>query len=148
MRLSPRVLDKVLHWKHGLEISPEVLKEIPRRIADPIFILKAIDNKGIEDISSKIIVVDLKDNNGATIMIPFVMNQKTRDRNKITGNIIKSVYGKTIGKDNNHPNNTWYINRLMRGDCIYINKKKNRPLAYWYKYLSPDAFWSTGGRFL
>ena len=24
-------------------------------------------------------------------MIPFVMNQKTRDRNKITGNIIKSV---------------------------------------------------------
>lgn len=122
--ISPRVLDKVLHWKHGLEISPEVLKEIPRRIADPIFILKAIDNKGIEDISSKIIVVDLKDNNGATIMIPFVMNQKTRDRNKITGNIIKSVYGKTIGKDNNHPNNTWYINRLMRGDCIYINKKR------------------------
>ena len=122
--ISPRVLDKVLHWKHGLEISPEVLKEIPRRIADPIFILKAIDNKGIEDISSKIIVVDLKDNNGATIMIPFVMNQKTRDRNKITGNIIKSVYGKTIGKGNNHPNNTWYINRLMRGDCIYINKKR------------------------
>ena len=122
--ISPRVLDKVLHWKHGLEISPEVLKEIPRRIVDPIFILKAIDNKGIEDISSKIIVVDLKDNNGATIMIPFVMNQKTRDRNKITGNIIKSVYGKTIGKDNNHPNNTWYINRLMRGDCIYINKKR------------------------
>lgn len=122
--ISPRVLDKVLHWKHGLEISPEVLKEIPRRIADPIFILKAICNKGIEDISSKIIVVDLKDNNGATIMIPFVMNQKTRDRNKITGNIIKSVYGKTIGKDNNHPNNTWYINRLMRGDCIYINKKR------------------------
>ena len=122
--ISPRVLDKVLHWKHGLEISPELLKEIPRRIADPIFILKAIDNKGIEDISSKIIVVDLKDNNGATIMLPFVMNQKTRDRNKIAGNIIKSVYGKTIGKDNNHPNNTWYINRLMRGDCIYINKKR------------------------
>lgn len=88
VRLSPRVLDKVLHWKHGLKISPEVLKEIPRRIADPIFILKAIDNKGIEDISSKIIVVDLKDNNGATIIIPFVMNQKTRDRNKIAGNII------------------------------------------------------------
>ena len=88
VRLSPRVLDIVLHWKHGLKISPEVLKEIPRRIADPIFILKAIDNKGIEDISSKIIVVDLKDNNGATIIIPFVMNQKTRDRNKIAGNII------------------------------------------------------------
>ena len=122
--ISTRVLDKVLHWKHGLEISPEVLKEIPRRIADPIFILKAIDNKGVEDISSKIVVVDLKDNNGATIMVPFVMEQKTRDRNKITGNIIKSVYGKAIGKANSHPNDTWYINRLMRGDCIYINKKR------------------------
>lgn len=122
--ISPHVLDKVLHWKHGLEISPEVLKEIPRRIADPMFILKAIDNKGVEDISSKIVVIDLKDNNGATIMVPFVMEQKTRDGNKITGNIIKSVYGKTIGNDNNHPNNTWYINRLMRGDCIYINKKR------------------------
>lgn len=52
--ISPRVLDKVLHWKHGLEISPEVLKEIPRRIADPMFILKAVDNKGVEDISSKL----------------------------------------------------------------------------------------------
>ena len=122
--ISPRVLDKVLHWKHGLEISPEVLKEIPRRIADPMFILKAVDNKGVEDISSKIVVVDLKDNDGATIMIPFVMEQKTRDGNKIVGNIIKSVYGKTIGKGNNHPNNTWYIDRLMRGDCIYINKKR------------------------
>ena len=122
--ISPHVLDKVLHWKHGLEISPEVLKEIPRRIADPMFILKAVDNKGVEDISSKIVVVDLKDNDGATIMIPFVMEQKTRDGNKIVGNIIKSVYGKTIGKGNNHPNNTWYINRLMRGDCIYINKKR------------------------
>ena len=122
--ISHRVLDKVLHWKHGLEISPEVLKEIPRRIADPMFILKAVDNKGVEDISSKIVVIDLKDNDGATIMIPFVMEQKTRDGNKIVGNIIKSVYGKTIGKGNNHPNNTWYINRLMRGDCIYINKKR------------------------
>ena len=83
VRLSPRVLDKVLHWKHGLKVSPEVLKEIPRGIADPIFILKAIDNKGIEDISSKIIVVDLKDNNGATIIIPFVMNQKRETEIKL-----------------------------------------------------------------
>lgn len=123
--ISPNVLNKILNGKHHSEISSEMLKEIPRRLADPMFILRAINHRtGVEDASSKIIVIDLKDKNGATIMIPFIMEQQTKDDKKIMSNIIKSVYGRTTDRKTFTPNDAWYVDKLKKGDALYVNKKR------------------------
>lgn len=123
--ISPNVLNKILNGKHHSEISSEMLKEIPRRLADPMFILRAINHRtGVEDTSSKIIVIDLKDKNGATIMIPFVMEQQTKDDKKIMSNLIKSVYGRTTDRKTFTPNDAWYVDKLKKGDALYVNKKR------------------------
>lgn len=123
--ISPNVLNKILNGKHHSEISSEMLKEIPRRLADPMFILRAINHRtGVEDTSSKIIVIDLKDKNGATIMIPFIMEQQTKDDEKIMSNLIKSVYGRTTDRKTFTPNDAWYLDKLKKGDALYVNKKR------------------------
>lgn len=123
--ISPNVLNKILNGKHHSEISSEMLKEIPRRLADPMFILRAINHRtGVEDASSKIIVIDLKDKNGATIMIPFIMEQQTKDDKKIMSNLIKSVYGRTTDRKTFTPNDAWYVDKLKKGDALYVNKKR------------------------
>ena len=123
--ISPNVLNKILNGKHHSEISSEMLKEIPRRLADPMFILRAINHRtGVEDTSSKIIVIDLKDKNGATIMIPFIMEQQTKDDEKIMSNLIKSVYGRTTDRKTFTPNDAWYVDKLKKGDALYVNKKR------------------------
>ena len=123
--ISPNVLNKILNGKHHSEISSEMLKEIPRRLADPMFILRAINHRtGVEDTSSKIIVIDFKDKNGATIMIPFIMEQQTKDDEKIMSNLIKSVYGRTTDRKTFTPNDAWYLDKLKKGDALYVNKKR------------------------
>lgn len=95
------------------------------QLADPMFILRAINHRtGVEDASSKIIVIDLKDKNGATIMIPFIMEQQTKDDKKIMSNLIKSVYGRTTDRKTFTPNDAWYVDKLKKGDALYVNKKR------------------------
>lgn len=125
--ISPKVMEKILKGKHGEEISSEILKKLPKALTDPLMILKAVNNKGFEDKNKKLVVVDMKDNNGATIMVPFIMDVKA-NRYELA-NVIESVYGKGREK----PNDQWYIKRLKRGDAVYANKKR---IDHWLKTLS------------
>ena len=43
--ISPSVMEKILKTKHSKEISPEILKKLPKALTDPLMILRAIDNK-------------------------------------------------------------------------------------------------------
>lgn len=129
--ISPKVMAKILKGKHGEELSPDILKKLPKALTDPLMILRAINNKGFEDKNKKLVVVDMKDNNGATIMVPFIMDTKA-NRYELA-NIIESVYGRTKDRISYVPNDKWYIKRLKRGDAVYANKKR---IDHWLKTLS------------
>lgn len=118
VKMSKAVLNKILKQKHAKEISPAILKQLPEALTDPLMILKSTND------SEMIVVVDLQDKNGSTIMIPFVLNAKDGEYQI---NSIKSVYGRTI-KSTLMPNDKWYISKINDDNLLYINKKRT---AHW-----------------
>ena len=66
-------------------------------------------------------VVDLKDSNGATIVVLFELKVTTRKNYEI--NRIASAYGKTKKKSKN-PSYEWFNSQLDEGNLLYINRKK------------------------
>ena len=66
-------------------------------------------------------VVDLKDSNGATIVVPFELKVTTRKNYEI--NRIASAYGKTKKKSKN-PSYEWFNSQLDEGNLLYVNRKK------------------------
>lgn len=118
VKMSKAVLNKILKQKHAKEIRPAILKQLPEALTDPLMILKSTND------SEMIVVVDLQDKNGSTIMIPFVLNAKDGEYQI---NSIKSVYGRTI-KSTLMPNDKWYISKINDDNLLYINKKRT---AHW-----------------
>ena len=125
--IHTNVMEKILKGKHSGEMSTGIVKKIPKELTDPLMILKAINNQGVESKNQKIVVIDLKNNYGATIMVPFIMDVKA-NRYELS-NVIESAYG----RGNKRPNDKWYIKRLKRGDAVYANKKR---IDHWLKTLS------------
>lgn len=125
--IHTNVMEKILKGKHSGEMSAGIVKKIPKELTDPLMILKAINNQGVESNNQKIVVIDLKNNYGATIMVPFIMDVKA-NRYELS-NVIESAYG----RGNKRPNDKWYIKRLKRGDAVYANKKR---IDHWLKTLS------------
>ena len=125
--IHTNVMEKILKGKHSGEMSAGIVKKIPKELTDPLMILKAINNQGVESKNQKIVVIDLKNNYGATIMVPFIMDVKA-NRYELS-NVIESAYG----RGNKRPNDKWYIKRLKRGDAVYANKKR---IDHWLKTLS------------
>lgn len=66
-------------------------------------------------------VVDLKDSNGATIVVPFELKVTTRKNYEI--NRIASAYGKTKKKSKN-PSYEWFNSQLDEGNLLYVNRKR------------------------
>jgi len=92
------------------------LLQLPKKIADPLFVLRAIDTKtGVEDTQKRIVVVDMEIN-GATVMIPFVLNT-SKGFNKIA-----SAYGRET--PSGQPNDAWYIDRLNDKHLLYVHKNR------------------------
>ena len=109
--IDSRILQKIVN-KH--KFTRKELIQLPQKIANPLFILRAIDSKtGEEDKQKKIVVIDMEVN-GATVMVPFVLNT-TQGFNKIA-----SAYGRTKRQV---PNDDWYVQRLNNKNLLYINKK-------------------------
>lgn len=97
---------------HSDGMTPELLKQIPRAMADPMMVL---DSYG----GQKVIVLDLKDEQGSTIIVPIKLNTK---RDSYVVNAISSAYGKG-GKSGTDYN--WFIeNNLKKSRASYINKEK------------------------
>ena len=66
-------------------------------------------------------VVDLKDSNGATIVVPFELKVTTRKNYEI--NRIASAYGKTKKKSKT-PSYECFNSQLDEGNLLYVNRKK------------------------
>ena len=112
-------LEKILNGKHAGDMTPEIMKQLPRALTNPIMIFKSYTGPNGEE--RRVVVVDLKDNNGATIVIPFELKVTTRKNYEI--NRIASAYGKTKKKSKN-PSYEWFNSQLDEGNLLYVNRKK------------------------
>ncbi len=120
--IDQSILKKILGYKHFQEVTPEILKKIPQALSDPLFIAKSdLKNK-------RLVVIDLKDTNGATIIVPFIL-EVDNDGKTMKINKIMSVYGKGTPI----PNNRWIMKRINNDELLYINKKRT---AHWIQSVS------------
>lgn len=99
--------DKTGKHGHADEMTPELMKQLPSAIADPMAI---VENEG-----KPVVVTTLVDRNGDTIIIPFTLNKKVGARIYYDANIIESVYGKR--------DSVW-IKSILLTSAKYINKKR------------------------
>lgn len=123
--INPSVIKKALNGKHVGQMDAEVLKQLPKKIANPIAIFKNYDPVTKQVIPNEyVVVLDAYANNkqginasGENIQVViknttvFNGRKKTWQANKI----------KTITPRRNA---NWYINQLNNGNLVYLNTKK------------------------
>jgi len=111
--IDSNILQKLVDKHH---FTRKDLLQLPKKIADPLFVLRATDTKtGVEDTQKRIVVVDMEIN-GATVMIPFVLNT-SKGFNKIA-----SAYGRETVSG--LANDQWYIDRLNDKHLLYVHKNR------------------------
>lgn len=117
VEISVSDLKKVLVDKHT-DITPDIMKQIPRALTDPMMIFSTYSGKNGE--ARKVIVLELKDKNGATIVIPMELERK---KGNYEVNQITSAYGKT-DKKTRRTSFVWFQKQLQEGKLEYANRKK------------------------
>lgn len=117
VEISVSDLKKVLVDKHT-DITPDIMKQIPRALTDPMMIFSTYSGENGE--VRKVIVLELKDKNGATIVIPMELERK---KGNYEVNQITSAYGKT-DKKTRRTSFAWFQKQLQEGKLEYANRKK------------------------
>lgn len=117
-------LRKILINKHGVNkekiMTPEIVEQIPRSLTDPLMLMETYTgSKGEKRI---VAVLDLKDKNGATIVVPFEL-KKINDKKGYEINEMLSAYSKT-DKFTGEPAVKWFEDNVGNGNVKYINKTK------------------------
>lgn len=128
VEISVSDLKKVLVDKHA-DITPDIIKQIPRALTDPMMIFSTYSGKNGE--ARKVIVLELKDENGATIVVPMELEHMS-DGYKV--NRMTSTYGKTDRKTG-EPSYEWFKKQLEAGNLEYVNRKK---ATDWISTEQPD----------
>jgi hypothetical protein len=128
VEISVSDLKKVLVDKHT-DITPDIMKQIPRALTDPMMIFPTYSGKNGE--VRKVIVLELKDKNGATIVVPMEL-ERMSDGYKV--NRMTSTYGKTDRKTG-EPSYEWFKKQLEAGNLEYVNRKK---ATDWISTEQPD----------
>jgi len=106
---------------HAGDMTPKIIKQVPRALTDPIMIF---DSKTVQ--GRKVVLLDLVDNNKSHIVVPFELNTKADGYDM---NIMTSAYGKDQevirdGKLVMEPEYGWFRTQLKEGNVAYINKTK------------------------
>jgi hypothetical protein len=121
-------LNKILKKRHNDEIDPDLIKEFPRQLADPIMIFKNVDNRG-QVIPNEInVVLELKNKKKQNIQVPITLEAREEAGNKIYR--IKSGFGRT--------NLVWYEKSLLNQNLLYIHKKRSKQLLHGIRQYSPS----------
>lgn len=128
VEISVSDLKKVLVDKHT-DITPDIMKQIPRALTDPMMIFSTYSGKNGE--VRKVIVLELEDENGATIVVPMELEHMS-DGYKV--NRMTSTYGKTDRKTG-EPSYEWFKKQLEAGNLEYANRKK---ATDWISTEQPD----------
>ena len=113
--IAPSTLEHI-QVKHK-DMSEEILKKIPAAMAEPMMIFKS------HTVSNRIVLaLDLKDNQGVDIIVPLEL-EAVKGREKT--HIITSIYGRGYGSGRTRStDHVWYINNVMGGSTLYVNKRK------------------------
>lgn len=103
--ISPDTLRKILAEKHGGEITPDMLRDLPRLLADPIMVIKQQDNNYLA-------MLAMQDANGSTINVPIRLTPAvTPSGVEFSINSIRSLFGRhslTMGQSNPQ----WFVERM------------------------------------
>ena len=100
---------------HGMNM--DVLRQLPFAMADPMMILKSRKSN-----NKFIFVLDVKDSDGATVIVPVELNRVDSRHGVI--NIANTAYGKTE-RDGTTPNERWFIKNIDSGNLLYVNTQKS-----------------------
>lgn len=120
--LAAGKLKKIL-IKHSESIDMNLLEQLPRAIANPMMIIDTYHGRNGE--TRKVFVLDLKDRNGATVVVPVQIDTK---HGEYTVNEISSIYAKNE-KETGEPRYDYFAKNIEDKNVVYINKKKT---AQWY----------------
>lgn len=132
IEITPSVLSKVLKGKHADSIDTEVLKDLPRAIANPVAIFKNYDGEKREYIDNQvIIVVSIEDKQGRIIQIPLIFDVAKR---KIKVNRIKSIFGRDSKE--------WFLTNLKKSALLYYSEKKTNLSGNGARYAPTRTSWS------
>lgn len=108
----------------------DLLRQLPRQMADPLMITRG--NKP----DSYVFVIDLKDTNGATIVVPVEIN-KSVVLGGATADVANSAFGKTVSETDDRPSLRWFNRQAQKGDVLYLNKEKSTAWLQSYGNSSP-----------
>ncbi len=104
-------------------MSAKVLKQIPQAMAEPLMVLKNFENvngKRIEFPNKKILVLKLKNDYGATIIVPLKLDvEEKRGFGKI--NLIQTAFG--VG--DKKPKYQYFVDALQNNEVLYIDDKRS-----------------------
>ena len=98
-------------------ITPEIRKQIPEALVDPIAIFDSDSVDGRER-GDLVFMLEVKDENGATVVVPVALNATDKLGAKI--NIAKSAYAK---ENNGKPSNSWFVDQANK-NARYMNGQK------------------------
>lgn len=110
-----KVLTKVLKEKHHLD--PELVKQIPKALAEPVMIVRST---GVDANSDITVVLDLRDRHRATVVVPVMFSDTGHGYEM---NFLPSIYVKNDEKTK-MPNNQWFVEQMISGNVLYADKKK------------------------
>ncbi len=102
--------------KHA-NMTPDMLKQIPAAMADPIAVFDT-DNPNNRQKGDIVFMLDIKDSNGATVVVPVALNIMGNDRVEI--NIVTSAYAK---ENNGVPSDGWFKKQAQK-NARYVNGQK------------------------
>lgn len=128
IKIRVDTLNKILKKRHNDEIDPDLIKEFPRQLADPIMIFKNVDNRGRVIPNEINVVLELKNKKKQNIQVPITLEAREEAENKIYR--IKSGFGRT--------NLVWYEKSLLNQNLLYIHKKRSKQLLHGIRQYSPS----------
>ena len=143
--VAPHVFDGMLNQQNNNpKLNPhpamtrQVLKQLPRALADPIAIFNAGTYKGQP---RYVFMIDVIDENGSTVIVPIQINGKAK--NKAMVNILTSAYGKdknvvdqATGQTVAVPDYRMFENKTNFKKLVYVNRKK---LGYWSTFSGSNS---------
>lgn len=98
-------------------MTPEMWKQIPAAMADPIAIFDTNNKKHRPD-GDVVFMLEILDEKGATVVVPVALQARGKLGARI--NIMKSAYAK---ENNGVPNNGWFEEQVKK-NARYVNGQK------------------------
>ena len=123
--INPSVIKKALNGKHVGQMDAEVLKQLPKKIANPIAIFKNYDPVTKQVIPNEyVVVLDAYANNKQGINASGENIQVVIKNTTVFNGRTKTWQANKIKTITPRRNANWYINQLNNGNLVYWNTKK------------------------